>query len=79
MLSAGCQFYVVQNKDGLARLDDKYTVYGQVFKGMDVVDQIVNVKKDSTNTPYDPIKLDVNIVNMSAADLKKNGYSEVLK
>lgn len=79
MLSAGCQFYIVQNKDGLARLDDKYTIYGHVFKGMDVVDKIVSVKKDSINTPLDPIKLDVNIIKMSAADLKKNGYAEALK
>jgi peptidyl-prolyl cis-trans isomerase B (cyclophilin B) len=73
-LSAGCQFYIVQNKKGLARLDDNYTVFGQVFKGMDVVDAIVAVKTDSTNTPLSPIKLDVNVINLSAAKLKKLGY-----
>lgn len=73
-LSAGCQFYIVQNKAGLARLDDKFTVFGYVFKGMDVVDQIVSVAKDSTNKPYDPIKLNIQIVSMSDADLKKNGF-----
>ena len=36
-LSAGCQFYIVVNKDGLKRLDGNYVVYGQVIKGMDVV------------------------------------------
>jgi peptidyl-prolyl cis-trans isomerase B (cyclophilin B) len=30
-LSAICQFYIVQNKKGLARLDGNYTVFGQVF------------------------------------------------
>ena len=79
MLSAGCQFYIVQNKQGLARLDDKYTVYGQVFKGMDVVDKIVNVKKDKTNTPLQPIKLDVNVVNMSEDDLRKAGFDLIPK
>ena len=78
MLSAGCQFYIVQDKKGLARLDDKYTVFGHVFKGMEVVDNIVSVKKDSTNTPLSPITLDVNIVNMSDAELKKNGF-DILK
>ena len=78
MLSAGCQFYIVQDKKGLARLDDKYTVFGQVFKGMDVVDKIVSVKKDSTDKPVTPITLDVNIINMSDADLKKNGF-DILK
>ncbi len=51
MLTAGCQFYIVQNKEGLARLDNKFTVYGQVFQGMDVVDAIVAVPRDSTDTP----------------------------
>lgn len=75
MLSAGCQFYIVQNRKGLARLDDKYTVFGQVFKGMDVIDAIVAVKTDSTDTPLSPIKLDVNIINLTAAELKKQGYT----
>lgn len=75
MLSAGCQFYIVQNKKGEHRLDDKFTVFGQVFKGMDVVDAIVVVKTDSTDTPLSPIKLDVNLLNLTAAELKKQGYS----
>jgi peptidyl-prolyl cis-trans isomerase B (cyclophilin B) len=75
MLSAGCQFYIVQNKKGLARLDDKFTVFGQVFKGMDVIDAIVSVKTDSTDTPLSPIRLDVNVVNLTASELKKQGYT----
>ena len=71
MLSSACQFYIVQNKDGEHRLDDKYTVFGQVFKGMDIVDSIVSVKTDSMNSPLTPIKMDVNIINLSAKELKK--------
>ncbi len=74
-LSAGCQFYIVQNKKGLARLDDNYTVFGQVFKGMDVIDAIVAVKTDSTNTPLTPITLDINVINLTADELKKQGYT----
>lgn len=74
-LSAGCQFYVVQNKKGLARLDDNFTVFGQVFKGMDVIDAIVAVKTDTTDTPLSPIKLDVNVLNLTAEELKKQGYT----
>ena len=73
-LSAGCQFYIVQNKNGLPRLDNNYTVFGQVFKGMDVIDAIVAVKTDSTNTPLIPIKLDVNVINLTTSELKKLGY-----
>ena len=73
-LSAGCQFYIVANKQGLKRLDDLYTVYGQVFKGMDVVEAIVAVKRDSTNTPLVPITLHVDVIEMTAAQLKSYGY-----
>jgi peptidyl-prolyl cis-trans isomerase B (cyclophilin B) len=74
-LDPGCQFYIVANKDGLARLDNHFTVFGQVFKGMDVVEAIVSVPKDSTDNPRKPIRLHVDVVTMSAEDLKKSGYS----
>ncbi|MDB4910319.1 MAG: cyclophilin type peptidyl-prolyl cis-trans isomerase [Gemmatimonadetes bacterium] len=73
-LSAGCQFYIVANKNGLARLDDHYTVYGQVFKGMDVVEAIVSAPKDSTNKPLEAIPLHIDVVSMKADELKKYGY-----
>jgi len=73
-LSAICQFYVVQNRNGLARLDGNYTVFGQVFKGMDVIDAIVSVEKDSTDTPLTPVTLDVNIIDLTAEELKELGY-----
>lgn len=73
-LSAGCQFYIVANKDGLARLDDHYTVYGQVFKGMDVVEKIVSVPKDSANKPLEDIPLHIDVVSMNADQLKKYGF-----
>jgi peptidyl-prolyl cis-trans isomerase B (cyclophilin B) len=75
MLSAGCQFYIVQNKQGLARLDDKFTVYGQVFKGMEVVDAIVAVPTDKKDEPLKPITLDVNILYMTEKQLKKQGFT----
>ena len=39
----------------LARLDGDYTIYGQVFRGMDVIDAIVAVQTDSTDAPLSPI------------------------
>ncbi len=70
-LSARCQFYIVQNKDGLHRLDGDYTIFGKVIKGMDIIDAIVNVKRDSTNMPLTAVKLDVNIISMKATTLEK--------
>ena len=76
-LSAGCQFYIVANKNGLARLDGNYTVYGQVIKGMDVVEAIVSVPTDSADAPLVPIPLQVDVVEMTAAQL--GGYGIKVK
>lgn len=71
MLSARCQFYIVQNKKGLSRLDNKYTIFGQVIKGMDIVDTITNTARDSTNKPLTAITLDVNMIKLKASELEK--------
>ena len=73
-LSAGCQLYIVQNKDGLARLDGDYMIFGKVFKGMEVVDAIASVETDSTDTPLAPIKLDVNVLNLTDEELTALGF-----
>jgi peptidyl-prolyl cis-trans isomerase B (cyclophilin B) len=64
----------VVNKDGLPRLDGDYMIFGKVFKGLDVIDAIAQVKTDSTDTPLTPIKLDVNVLNLTAEELKALGY-----
>jgi peptidyl-prolyl cis-trans isomerase B (cyclophilin B) len=68
-LSARCQFYIVQNKDGLHRLDNDYTVFGQVIKGMDVVDQIVYQKRNSKDEPVKAITLKISILYLTKAEL----------
>ncbi len=70
-LSARCQFYIVQNKEGEHRLDGDYTIFGKVIKGMDIVDAIVNVVRDSIDQPVTPITLDVNIVTMTEEELSE--------
>lgn len=72
-LSAGCQFYIVANPKGIPRLDNHYTVYGQVFKGMDIVEKIVSVPKDSTDEPLKPIHLKVDVIMMTTEELRKAG------
>ncbi len=74
-LSAGCQFYVVHDADGIARLDDNYTIYGFVFDGMDVVDQIVAVETDGSDEPLVTIDLDVNIIEMTRAEIEATGFT----
>ncbi len=70
-LSARCQFYIVQNRNGEHRLDGDYTIFGKVIKGMDVVDEIVNVERDSLDEPLSTITLDVDVISMKASELKK--------
>jgi len=41
---------------------------------MDVIDAIVSVEKDSTDTPLTPVTLDVNIIDLTAEELKELGY-----
>ncbi|MFK7813258.1 MAG: peptidylprolyl isomerase [Maribacter sp.] len=73
-LSARCQFYIVQNKEGEHRLDGDYTVFGKVIKGMEIIDAIVNVERDSIDQPLIPIPLDVNIISKTKEELKALGY-----
>jgi len=49
-------------------------VYGQVFKGMDVVEAIVSSPKDSANRPLTDIPLHIDVVSMNADQLKKYGF-----
>ncbi|MFT6827657.1 MAG: peptidyl-prolyl cis-trans isomerase B (cyclophilin B) [Roseivirga sp.] len=74
-LSAACQFYIVQNKNGLPRLDGDYMIYGQVIQGMDIVDKMVKVETDSIDQPKTPISIDVNVIEMSKAQIEALGFT----
>lgn len=51
--SAGSQFFIVVKDSNF--LDKQYTVFGEVTKGMDVVDKIVGAKRDSRDNPLEKI------------------------
>ncbi|WP_026944705.1 peptidylprolyl isomerase [Algoriphagus marincola] len=70
-LSARCQFYIVENKEGLHRLDGDYTVFGRVIQGMDIVEKIVRVSRDENDQPTEAITLDVNIIEIPPRQLRK--------
>ena len=73
-LSAGCQFYVVHDANGIARLDDNYTIYGFVFSGMEVVDQIVAAETDESDEPLETINLNIKMINMTRAEIEASGF-----
>jgi len=55
--SSGSQFYIVDNHDGAPFLNGGYTVFGEVIKGMEVVDQIAAQPKDQADRPLEDIKI----------------------
>ena len=60
--SAGSQFFVVVKDSSF--LDNQYTVFGRVTKGMEVVDKIVNVPRDSKDNPDEKVEMkSVKIIN----------------
>jgi cyclophilin family peptidyl-prolyl cis-trans isomerase len=52
----GSQFFICQ-ADLSGKLPKNYTIFGQVTKGMDVVDKIVNAPRNSRDLPEDPVAM----------------------
>ncbi|WP_447975591.1 peptidylprolyl isomerase [Nitrospira sp. Kam-Ns4a] len=58
--SAGSQFFIVVEDSRF--LDGKYTVFGEVVKGIGVADKIVQQPRDARDNPIDRIEMKVEIV-----------------
>jgi cyclophilin family peptidyl-prolyl cis-trans isomerase len=69
--SSGSQFYIVQNKAGTPFLDGKYTVFGQVISGLDVIDKIAQVAVDGRSRPLTNVTMKVTAVKMKTAKIVK--------
>jgi cyclophilin family peptidyl-prolyl cis-trans isomerase len=52
----GSQFFICQ-ADLSGRLPKNYTIFGQVTRGMDVVDKIVNAPRNARDLPNDPVAM----------------------
>jgi peptidyl-prolyl cis-trans isomerase B (cyclophilin B) len=53
----GSQFYIVVDRKGTAFLDGNYTIFGQVYEGMDVADQIAALEIPGTQQPNREVNL----------------------
>ena len=58
--SAGSQFFICVADAPF--LDGEYTVFGEVTKGMDVVDKIVSQPKDQRDNPIDRVEMKVKVI-----------------
>ena len=52
----GSQFFIC-HQDLMGKLPKNYTLFGQVTKGMDVVDKIVSASRDSRDMPDSPVAM----------------------
>ena len=64
--SAGSQFFICVADAHF--LDNNYTVFGKVLKGMDVADQIVNSSRDKSDNPLERIEMNIKIVLRSTVE-----------
>ena len=53
--SSGSQFYIVQDEFGCSHLDGEYTIFGEVYEGLEVIDIIASVATDPYNRPYEDV------------------------
>jgi len=64
--SASSQFFIVVADSTF--LDKQYTVFGQVTKGMDVADTIVNAPKGAQDRPNNPTSIDKIVIRDAKPD-----------
>ena len=64
-MSAGSQFFICANST--PQLDNKYTVFGQVIDGLDVIQKIVNTPRDRRDNPKEKVEMTVTIIPRSEA------------
>jgi cyclophilin family peptidyl-prolyl cis-trans isomerase len=56
---------------GAPHLDMQYTVFGEVISGLDIVDKIAMVQTGMSDKPVQDVEMDINVLEMSAKQIKK--------
>lgn len=62
-LASPFEFFIVQQKGGAYHLDENFTPFGKVIRGMDVVDKICEQAIDGRENPIENIKMKVEILD----------------
>jgi peptidyl-prolyl cis-trans isomerase B (cyclophilin B) len=63
--SAGSQFFICV-ADARSSLDEKYSAFGRVVRGMEVADKIVNSPRDGRDNPNERVDMKVRVVEPTA-------------
>jgi peptidyl-prolyl cis-trans isomerase B (cyclophilin B) len=53
---------VYKTEGGTPFLDGNYTVFGEVYEGMDVVDKIAKVTRDRNDRPLEDVSMTVTLI-----------------
>ena len=62
-LASPYEFFIVQQSPGAYHLDGNYTAFGEVIDGMEVVDQINQLKIDKREMPISNVYIKIEILN----------------
>lgn len=78
--SSGSQFYIVHSPEGCKHLNGAYTVFGQVIKGLDLIDKIaaVKVNRGKGNVPEETIRVSMTVKSMSKKKIAQMYGEELL-
>lgn len=68
--SSGSQFYISVSTSGTASLDNQYTVFGYVMKGMECADSVVKQSRDGNNRPYKNQYMKVKVIKKTLEQIK---------
>lgn len=68
--SSGSQFYISISTSGTAGLDNNYTVFGFVMKGMEYADSVVKQARNSNNRPFTDQKMQVRVIQKTLQEIK---------
>ena len=62
-LASPYEFFIVQQSPGAYHFDGYYTAFGEVIDGMEVVDQINQLKIDKREMPISNVYIKIEILN----------------
>ena len=60
--TAPFEFFMVQPQRGAHHLDGDHTVFGQVTKGMDVIDEINKLEVDGSEWPFENVYMKIEVI-----------------